>query len=194
MTATPTPLRRVASYLTGVALLGTALAGVPVTADASPTVQKGTCSPHSFTYCANKAWGRTTSDAWSWGRNHPQRSQRRPVPYPASTSWNLWRSYHVVYVITYQPKGTYGPSTAVWKYGITRQDPWTNRAKAGVRTCRNYSKAIPSTCDYHWLAVTNKSHGFYYARFMEAGLIKKWNLRWGSAASPCPPGQRFSCR
>jgi hypothetical protein len=148
----------------------------------------GGCSPLGVPYCSNRAYAQGNRAAWQWSNQHPSRSQRWPVPYPASTSWNLWRYYHTVYVVRYAKPGQ---SSQVWKYGITRQVPYSLRANEGRRTCQLHFGLLSKTrCSFNWIAVTNYNHGFYWARYMEASRIKQYeNTHW-----QCPPGQKYSCR
>lgn len=150
--------------------------------------QQGVCNPLGMAYCANWNYYTEARAAVNWSDTHPYSWQRWPVPYPSSSSWNSLRYYHVIYVIKYS---TPGEGTHVWKYGITRQVPWTNRARYGRYDCQAWFGPWSRTrCSQDWVAVSNYQHGWYWARYVEASMVKKYQR----AHHVCPPGQRISCR
>lgn len=146
------------------------------------------CNPLGVPFCSHGYNQELANEvAWHWSDTHTHLWQRRPVPYPSN--YNYLRYYHTVYVVEYQYRDA---RRQVWKYGITRQTPYTDRANVGRRDCeRFFGTNSGYRCTVNWLAVTNFNHGWYWARYLEASLIKQWNLH--HPGQRCPRGQYYSC-
>ena len=84
---------------------------------------------------------------------------------------------YTVYVMHYN-------RTSVWKYGITRQKPWTKRAQRQMPRCQSGWGG----CSYRKVRTVR---GWVAARRLERRLIVHYARRHGGL---CPPGQRISCR
>lgn len=146
---------------------------------ARPTPVKGLCYLGRRTYCyQTEQWAVRGRAAIKWSMDHPSRADRAPVPYPARRTGP--HQHYVVYLVR---TGT----GAIYKYGITRVDPWTSRANIGRRNCNNDKRF--SACTREWVAVTQNTDGFFWARYLESSLIK----RYERAVGACPPGQSKSC-
>lgn len=153
---------------------------VPTTAHAS---HYGVCNLNGHRYCVDRAWGPIVADAVTWSYAHTSRNERRPVPYPTrATLIGVFADYHVVYRVSYT--GREGSLT--WKFGITRQERWQDRANVGRRDCAKKH----GSCRIQAIAETGKSDGYYWARLVEASMIKQYER----ANGVCPPGQRKSCK
>lgn len=130
-------------------------------------------------YCTHAIYAKVVNASWRWAVNHPNASDRRPVPFPAKGASPNDGKNRVVYVVWFD-------GNKVWKFGQTEQRPWTKRANEGKRTCEKSKEG--RECWVDWMATTNKRYS--NARFLEASLIKAYERDKGR----CPPGQRVSCR
>jgi large repetitive protein len=75
-----------------------------------------------------------------------------------------------------------GPSDETWKYGITRQSPWTKRTNPQLSKCSVYYGGV---CTAH---VVKRVTGWAAARFVERGLFLKYQ---SAHQGQCPPGARW---
>lgn len=164
-------------------------------APATNKLPKDTCNPHSKPYCFHDPYAKAAREALAWAAKHKDAKEREPAHFPTGLTKLGLPAYHVVYVVTFKPNG--GGDRQVWKYGLTEQQPWYRRSQSGIRDCqKSWMSAGP--CTDNWVAVTEADPGLYRARFLEAALVKQWNLihAAGIKTGPgrCPPGQDSSCR
>lgn len=189
------------------------LVGSPAPALAAPPLNpnnlaiQGTCVPLKgpghipISYCTNSELSNIDlRGALDWADDHTSKHDRSPVPFPGqgSKDSNNNKYTYVVYVVRYRhilEKGY----PHLWKYGITRQDPYTKRSSDGVRECNHTSPIEEHTriCADNWVSGhANDSYGghgykpYYQARYFEASLIKQWSRKHGDK---CPPGAK-SCK
>ncbi|BCJ51803.1 hypothetical protein Asp14428_32780 [Actinoplanes sp. NBRC 14428] len=100
------------------------------------------------------------------------------IPFPNYAAWAARAFRYVLYAVYV----IYNVFTgAIWKFGITRQVPWTKRVNRQLPKCKRY---FGSGC---------------------AGSVLKWTIGWGSARTwearyfaayvaahhHCPPGARL---
>lgn len=181
--------RAAAAALLAVGLLATLLiapanAVARIDPDQNLKIQ-GICNPGKNNYCpASAFWRRVSVRALAWAKAHPSRADRRPVPFPTKPRSEYSNNFYVVYHV-------YGYNSAnqskTWKIGITRVNPWRSRAAVGRRNCERDPRF--SRCKEVPVAVTQRIDGGYYARLLEASLIKDYQRRF----RVCPPGQVKSC-
>lgn len=98
----------------------------------------------------------------------------------ATAAWRYKFTSYVVYKIFWKT-GIFGLFHHVWKYGITRQVPWTKRPQSQLGTCE---KDRGHECGYRAMKYVM---GWLNARTEEAKLAFAYVLLHGD----CPPGMRY---